>query len=71
MARQADNEVNASQPNSKDTIRALVLEFLGVLPEAMKRMVHFSAIPNAFTPELIQLISGETAQIAESLELLH
>src|SRR5215212_4495782 len=70
MARQAENEVSASQPDSQDTIRALVLEFLDLLPEAMKRVVHISAIPHAFTPELVQAMSQEEAGIAESLETL-
>jgi tetratricopeptide (TPR) repeat protein len=70
MAGQTDNEVSASQPNSQDTIRALVLEFLELLPETMKRVIHISAIPHAFTPELVQVMSDEKDRIAESLETL-
>ena len=70
MARQEESEVSASQPDSQDTIRALVREFLDLLPEDMKRVVHICAIPHAFTADLVQVMSYEAAGIAESLETL-
>ena len=62
--------MNHGQSNSKDTIRNLVSEFLELLTEPMKRVARFGSIPNAFTLELIQRMTGEEAGIAETLEVL-
>src|SRR6266508_1723342 len=58
------------QSDSKGTIRDLVLDFLEVLPEPMKRVARFASIPNAFTPKLIQQMTGEEANIGDFLDTL-
>lgn len=58
------------QSDSKETVRRLVLEFLEVLTEPMKKLVLFGAIPNAFTSELIEKISGSEYNVGEILETL-
>jgi ATP/maltotriose-dependent transcriptional regulator MalT len=62
--------MNVGQSNSTDTVRQLVLEFLEVLTEPMKKVVLFGSIPNAFTPDLIQKITGDESDIGEILETL-
>jgi tetratricopeptide (TPR) repeat protein len=62
--------MNLGQSNSNDTIRDLVLDFLELLPEPMKRVARFGSIPNAFTPKLIQQMAGEEANIGDFLDTL-
>ncbi len=62
--------MNVGQSNSKDTVRQLVLDFLEILTEPMKKVVLSGAIPNTFTAELIQKITGDESEIAEILETL-
>ena len=62
--------MNAGQSNSKDTVRQLVLEFLEILTEPMKKVVLSGVIPNTFNAELIQKITGDESEIGEILETL-
>ena len=60
-----------SQASAMNPVQRLVSEFMDLMPEPMKRVVRFGSIPNAFTSELLEQMTGEKADVvAEYLETL-
>lgn len=62
--------MSPSRFSAKNTIYHLVVEFLGLLKEPMKRVIRFASIPNVFNAPLLQEMTGEQAGIVEILEML-
>jgi hypothetical protein len=62
--------MNGDASGSDKIIRDLVIDFLELLPENLRRVVRLGSIPNAITPDLIQSMTKEQIDIANILETL-